>query len=257
MRPRLLPPTPLTFRSILSRPPLPSLSPIASRSQPPIKAPPPSGLRPSRRPFSTTPPKPFLSSLLPDLPPAPVTTLSAAKTLPYPALQIYKIIADINAYKHFLPHCTHSLVTSYTPSTNLPKTGDLTVGWGPFTQSYTSRVFCIPGQTVEAVSGNAGPTIPPEVLRQHGYEVGGEQDRKGLEGGLFESLCTKWTVREAGEGTEVKLIVTFQFSNPAVGLAVQGVADEMVGKMISAFEGRARELYGRGGGGAMAQAQRV
>ncbi|KAK0735534.1 hypothetical protein B0T21DRAFT_367984 [Apiosordaria backusii] len=87
-----------------------------------------------------------------------------------------------------------------------------------------------------------------------------------MEGGVFESLCTKWTVRGVGgvggggkrEGerqqgeqgaTEVKLTVTFQFANPAVGLAVQGVADEMVGKMIRAFEGRARELYGRPGSG--------
>ncbi|KAK4203287.1 coenzyme Q-binding protein COQ10, mitochondrial [Triangularia verruculosa] len=248
MRPRLPPPITLPPRSLLRL-----------RSLPPIRSPlftipsflpgakPPALPQPPPRQFSTTPSLPFLSSLLPT---APTTTLTATKTLPYPPLSIYKIISDINSYRHFLPHCTHSLVTSYTPSrTNpLPKTGDLTVGWGPFTQSYTSRVYCIPYSTVEAVAGNAVPTIPGDVLREYGYDPDELLYKdKGLEqGGVFESLTTKWTVKETkrGDGTEVGLTVTFRFVNPAVGLAVQSVADEMVGKMILAFEGRARELYG-------------
>ncbi|CAP72882.1 uncharacterized protein PODANS_2_3140 [Podospora anserina S mat+] len=210
-----------------------------SRQPPPLQS-----RKPQSRPHSRT----FLTSLLPPLPTtAPITTLSATKVLPYPPSEIYSLIADINSYHRFLPHCTHSLITSFTPKTNLPKTGDLTVGWGPITQSYTSRVYCIPCTTVEAVSGNASPTIPLDVLRKHGYE-NTEGDKKGLEGGVFESLCTKWTVREVKGGvTEVKLVVRFRFANPAVGLAVRAVADEMVGRMICAFEGRAREVCGRGG----------
>ncbi|KAK0670808.1 dehydrase and lipid transport-domain-containing protein [Cercophora samala] len=264
-RPNLRPPLSLPLR--LSNPTSPPRRPLHSPLPlPPLPLPQPP-LPPQSRQFTSPPPLQFLTSLLPSLPPlpkSPLTTLTATKTLPYPPHQIYHLISDINSYRHFLPHCTHSLITSHTPTTSLPLTADLTVGWGPLTQSYTSRVYCIPCTTVEAVSGNATPTIPPHVLQQHGYHddvteggKGGKGDKKGgggLEGGVFESLCTKWTVREVGKGTEtgteteVRLTVTFQFANPAVGLAVQGVADEMVGRMIAAFEGRAREVCGRPGG---------
>lgn len=222
----------------------------------------------------------------------PPKTLRARRTLPYPPWQVYALIADIDAYARFLPHCTHSRVTHWTrPSTTSFATGqggqqeqqprrypaqaDLTIGWGPFTQTYTSRVYCVPGSVVEAVSGAGQTTIPRETLRRVGYEdddeIVGADGRKTTammmkkvgEGGIFESLTTRWTVRPvaaaAGRGnglgggggageeewTEVALSVTFQFANPALGFAVSQLADDKVDEMVAAFEGRARELYGR------------
>jgi coenzyme Q-binding protein COQ10 len=93
-----------------------------------------------------------------------------------------------------------------------------------------------------------------------------------MEGGIFQSLVTRWTVApvsvghpHAGSGsgvgvgkpseegkenvqkewTEVTLSVTFQFANPALGFAVGQVADDKVDEMVAAFEERARKLYGR------------
>jgi coenzyme Q-binding protein COQ10 len=231
--------------------------------------------------------------------PAP-KTLRARRLLPYPPAQLYAIIADIDAYAAFLPHCTLSRVTrwtstptptpeSTTPAESIaaatpaagdhrgthpdtsgrrhPALADLTVGWGPFTQTYTSRVYCVPGSVVEAVSGRAETSIPASTLRALGYdETPSNVDRgaarykeaqdKEMEGGIFESLVTRWTVQAAspavapgtrmaaGEWTEVTLSVTFQFANPALGFAVGQLADDKVGEMVEAFEGRARQLYG-------------
>ena len=249
------------------------------------------------RPLSTTPPRPWLLSALPNLAPggannnpSPPKTLRARRTLPYPPAQIYTLIADIDSYTHFLPHCAHSRVTRWTtppppapapgqqqPPHNTtttqpprhPAQADLTVGWGPFTQTYTSRVYCVPGSVVEAVSGAASTSIPPDTLRAAGYDLPddaatGATGNKGADKmeGIFESLVTRWTVRPikpsssssstaaavegGGEWTEVTLSVTFQFANPALGFAVGQLADDKVTEMVEAFEGRARALYGNG-----------
>ena len=101
---------------------------------------------------------------------------------------------------------------------------------------------------VEAVSGSAATSIAPGLLRAAGYgdvldgAVAGGQK---MEGGIFESLVTRWTVQPAASGgSEVTLSVAFQFANPALGFAVGQLADEKVDEMVAAFEARARELYG-------------
>ena len=230
--------------------------------------------------ITTVPPRPsstWLLSALSNLAPSsaaprppPPKTLHARRTLPYPPAQIYTLIADIDSYRHFLPHCPHSQITRWTqppsssssappaagqqqqqkPAARHPALADLTVGWGPFKQTYTSRVYCVPGEVVEAVSGAAMTTIPREALQAAGYVDGADTEGQGKTmDGIFESLITRWTVQPAAankqEWTDVTLSVTFQFSNPALGFAVGQMADEKVDEMVKAFEGRARTLYGR------------
>jgi coenzyme Q-binding protein COQ10 len=113
---------------------------------------------------------------------------------------------------------------------------------------------------VEAVSGNGvdvnmtDNSIDRKLVR--GQHARGRRPGTGSaapNGGLFESLMTRWVIKpvhgaskeEDSSATEVALIVRFQFANPAYGLAVGQVADEMAGLMVEAFEKRARELYGR------------
>ncbi|GAB1314072.1 Coenzyme Q-binding protein coq10, mitochondrial [Madurella fahalii] len=276
MAPRL----PATARLAIQRLPAPRIairrlpsSPTQTPGGPPLHRDPPTL---SARPISTS----WLLSALPNLSPTgnqqgpPPKTLRARRILPYPAAQIYTLIADVDSYSAFLPHCTHSQVTSWvttatTPTTTTtttspqrhPAQADLTVGWGPFTQTYTSRVYCVPGEVVEAVSGDAEPSLPREVLRRAGYGVDGGTTggrTQMAEGGIFKSLVTRWTVKPVaarasagageggGESTEVTLSVTFQFANPALGFAVGQMADDKVDEMVEAFEERARRLYGRG-----------
>ncbi|KAK4137995.1 hypothetical protein BT67DRAFT_439217 [Trichocladium antarcticum] len=277
MAPRLPAATRLASRRLFTAPiPLPRLPPPSAQT--------PCPLLPAFLPTTTTttipgtrPSSTWLLSALSNLSPsstAPPQTLHARRTLPYPPAQIYTLIADIDSYHHFLPHCAHSRVTRWTqpppttttttttttngpeqpPTPRRPALADLTVGWGPFTQTYTSRVYCVPGQVVEAVSGAATTTIPAAALQAAGY---GEADTAGqgkaMEG-IFESLVTRWTVQPAAAATtaagveagwtEVALSVTFRFANPALGLAVGQMADEKADEMVAAFEGRARALYG-------------
>lgn len=101
-------------------------------------------------------------------PPAP-TRLTAHRLLPYPALSIYDIVADISSYPEFLPYCRSARVTSQSApdehyARRWPNTATLTIGFQDrISESFTSRVFCVPPMPrkgraglgfVEAVSGS-------------------------------------------------------------------------------------------------------
>ncbi|KKY30169.1 putative cyclase dehydrase family protein [Diaporthe ampelina] len=164
-------------------------------------------------------------------------TINVSRTLPYPREKLYDLIVDVDAYSSFLPYCQHSRVTAWSEQPDAdgtgggrawPTEGELTVGFGPITQSYTSRIVCVPGRSIEALSG-----------KQEGAPAGSP----------FESLVTKWTVGDAivkriGTWSTVDLDLTMRLADPLVQMMLSKVVDETATKMIDAFEQRARDLFG-------------
>ena len=217
----------------------------------------------------------FFTLPTPSLPLSPAPqALTASRTLPHAARPLYELIADIDAYASFLPYCTASRVTAWTTpggggggaqgdaGRRWPARGALTVGWGPATVSYVSRVYCTPYSSVEAVSG--APTAA-EAARGYGSERDGRigpagEAVAGEDDGVFKSLVTRWDVipgggpRESGlstsegarERTTIKLCIRYQFANPVYQLSAGQFANEVAGKMIEAFEARARKILGSG-----------
>ena len=126
--------------------------------------------------------------------------------------------------------------------------------------SYVSRVYCTPYSSVEAVSG-----APTAVEVAAGYRpdqdihAAGPGARKAAaDDGVFESLVTRWDVIPAGEPsglasvsqgggeqwTSVKLSIWYQFANPMYQISAGKFADEVAGRMIEAFEARAKKILG-------------
>ncbi|KAL1852006.1 Coenzyme Q-binding protein coq10, mitochondrial [Diaporthe australafricana] len=170
-------------------------------------------------------------------------TINVSRTLPYPREKLYDLIVDVDAYSSFLPYCQHSRVTAWSsPDSDSdaggsgrgrawPTEGELTVGFGPVTQSYTSRIVCVPGRSIEALSGKDGGAVG------------------GGRGNPFQSLVTKWTVQDAivkriGNWSTIDLDLTMRLADPLVQMMLSRVVDETATKMIDAFEQRARELFG-------------
>ncbi|KAI0503316.1 hypothetical protein F5B22DRAFT_558245 [Xylaria bambusicola] len=207
----------------------------------------------------------FLSSILASAP-VPPQTLTASRRLPYNHAALYSIIADIDRYSAFLPYCSSSRVTSWTAhkdsefSRHWPTRADLTAGWGGIEQTYTSRVFCVPGSIVEALSGDGARSgIAPDILAKYGLKdeptatpsstIG--SGRSGEEG-VFKTLVTRWTVTpnasdgrgEQTEWSDVNLNIRFQFANPLYGAVSSAVADKIAPIMIEAFVERARTILG-------------
>ncbi|WYZ38937.1 hypothetical protein EsH8_III_000851 [Colletotrichum jinshuiense] len=192
-------------------------------------------LRQLRQPLlRTQPARPFFN--LPNLSSEP-QVLRASRTMPYPSAQLYDVVSDVDSYSSFVPYCAQSRVTQWTaPDDNgrkWPTQADLRVGWGGFEETFTSRLRCVPGESVEAISG---------------ADVEGASPGYGGEGGaVFKSLVTQWQLRPltSGTGTEVDLVIRFQFANPLYSAVSAAVSEKVAGVMIQAFEKRVKAVLGR------------
>lgn len=83
---------------------------------------------------------------------------------------------------------------------------ELTVGYGPYTEVFRSRVFCKPYSVLEAVAGDAETSIPRYEL-WHYFQRGADESGRGEEKekaraamanheraeSLFTTLSTRWT----------------------------------------------------------------
>ncbi|KAL2863551.1 ubiquinone-binding COQ10-like protein [Aspergillus lucknowensis] len=225
---------------------------------------------PQKPPFRTPyPPKrTFLSSFIPQPNNGNENehpnrrTLTASRTLPYPPPPLFRVISSVESYAEFLPFLTASTVTARDPVTNYPTRAYLTVGYGPLSETFTSKVDCLPEEgVVEARSGekfdiasdaNSGGGRTTHAKSGLGA-LGAFAGFPGADEGIFEYLSTRWELvpeAEAGLGsggqarTTVKLEIRFEFKNQLYAKMMGAVEGEMAGIMIEAFERRIREVHG-------------
>ncbi|EOD49318.1 Polyketide cyclase/dehydrase [Neofusicoccum parvum] len=212
--------------------------------------------------------------------------LSATRTLPYPSSAIYNIIADVSSYHTFLPYCQRSEVTAWSrpdaaTGKRWPAEATLAVGWGGISEAFASRVYCVPGEIVEAVGGSSRTRLRPEQIAHH--DVPAEPAAGGGQGEILTHLLTRWTVSpfpyqppaaptgaeqlggagrenpidpqkpasgQPREQTQVSLVVEFAFANPLYGTMMTAVTPMVANLMIEAFEQRVEKLLdGPGLGG--------
>lgn len=140
-------------------------------------------------------------------------THAERKLLPYRPEQMFDLVADVGEYPKFLPWCAGARVRSRTETQLV---GDLTIGFGPFKESFTSRV------TLE---------------RPHRVQV-------TYEDGPFRYLNNQWLFEPDPKGCRVSFFVDFEFKNQLLQRAIGVVFNEAVRRMVNAFLKRARDVYG-------------
>jgi coenzyme Q-binding protein COQ10 len=187
-------------------------------------------------------------------------SLSATRILPYKSTSLYTLIADVDNYSTFLPYCLDSKVTKWSrpdkDGQRWPSEADLKVGWAGYEETFTSRLFCVPGSVVEALGGEAVTSLAKSDLSHHSETL----DAPAAANNIFQTISTRWTVKPfhykpptinpqtdktqhpARDQTEVHLTLDFQFSNPIYAALSKAVAPKVAGIMIEAFEVRARKL---------------
>ncbi|MDI1491035.1 MAG: Coenzyme Q-binding protein coq10, mitochondrial [Ramalina farinacea] len=207
----------------------------------------------------------------------PLQTLTATRILAYPAKDIYNIIADIASYPQFIPYCTSSTITSLSSPddgthTPWPRTADLRISYGPYDEVYKSRVYCDPYRILEAVAGEAAPTIAPAHYHHNNNSTTdpAQTDSSSSSKEIFTSLLARWTFREfpykpqppnnqsPQEGdananashprTEVHLLMEVRFASAVYSALSQAAAPKVAGMVVEAFERRAGEVLGQGHG---------
>ena len=108
-----------------------------------------------------------------------------------------------------------------------------------------SRVYCIPGRIVEAVSGTRGASsLEREELKKWGYGDGiSAQDTSN---DIFEALTTRWSLDgvKEGNGIEVDLRIEIVWKNALYAAMAKAASERVAGVMIHAFEERAKCVLG-------------
>ena len=135
------------------------------------------------------------------------------KKLPYTPEQMFDLVADVAQYPKFLPWCVGSRIRSRQENLLI---ADLTIGFGPFRESFTSRV------TLQK---------PGEI-------------RVSYENGPFKYLRNIWRFLPDPGGCEIDFFVDFEFRSRILQAAIGVVFHEAVRLMVAAFQRRAHEVYG-------------
>lgn len=140
-------------------------------------------------------------------------THAEKRVVAYTPDQLFDLVADVGKYPAFLPWCVGARVRSRTETELV---ADLTIGFGPFRESFTSRVSL---------------------------------DRPGCikvryENGPFRYLNNTWNFLPHPRGCEVDFFVDFEFRSRILQAAIGVVFTEAVRRMVNAFLVRARAVYG-------------
>jgi coenzyme Q-binding protein COQ10 len=140
-------------------------------------------------------------------------THAERQLLPYRPDQLFDLVADVGKYPEFLPWCVGARVRRRTEEELV---ADLTIGFGPFRESFTSRV------SLER---------PRHITVRY-------------ERGPFRYLNNHWVFAPHDNGAEVDFFVDFEFRSRILQAAIGVVFNEAVRRMVGAFRKRARDVYG-------------
>ncbi|MEL0105788.1 MAG: type II toxin-antitoxin system RatA family toxin [Rhodospirillales bacterium] len=141
-------------------------------------------------------------------------THAEKRVLPYTPQQLFELVSDVEKYPEFLPWCVGLRVRQKQDDLVI---ADMIIGYKMFRERFTSKVEILHPDRIN-VSYTEGP---------------------------FKYLNNHWIFEPHGEGCcELDFYVDFEFRSSLLQHAINMVFNKAVQKMVGAFEGRAKELYG-------------
>lgn len=147
-----------------------------------------------------------------------MTTHAEKRTLPYTQEQLFGLVADVKKYPEFLPWCIASRITKEEGDNIFY--ADLIIGYKMIREKFGSKVTL-----------NAPDHIHVEYLS-----------------GPMKYLSNHWKfIREDDGSCTIDFFVDFEFKNKILQNLIGLFFNEVVQRMVGAFEERAKELYGENG----------
>jgi len=136
--------------------------------------------------------------------------------LPYRADQLFDLVADVERYPEFLPWCTGARIRERTDNVIV---ADLLIGFRMVRERFTSRVTLNRPDRID-VAYSEGP---------------------------FRYLENHWKFEPLSDGScVIDFYVDFEFRSRMLQTLIGALFGEAVRRMVGAFEGRAKQLYGVG-----------
>ena len=136
------------------------------------------------------------------------------RVLPYTPDQLFDLVADIERYPEFLPWCIAARVRRREGHRLV---ADLVIGFKMIRERFTSIVVLGPADGRIDVSYAEGP---------------------------MRHLKNHWLFLPHSQGCEIDFYVDFEFRSKIMQKIMGALFHEAVKRMVSAFEVRARQLYG-------------
>ena len=138
------------------------------------------------------------------------------KHLPYTPEQMFDLVSDVARYQEFAPWCIASRINRRESESVFY--ADLIVGYKLFRERFSSKVIL---------------DRPDEIYIEY------------LKGPL-KNLRNRWKFIRQADGTcLIDFSVEFEFSNVALQTLANMFFNEVVKRMVGAFETRAEQLYGK------------
>ncbi len=139
------------------------------------------------------------------------------RVLPYRPDQLYKLVAEVDRYPEFLPWCVAARIRKREARQIV---ADLVIGFRMIRERFTSKV-----------------SLDPEARR---IDVTYAE-------GPFKYMNNHWRFEQHPEGCEIDFFVDFEFRSRILRKVLEPLFNEAVRRMVSAFESRAKDLYGPDG----------
>jgi coenzyme Q-binding protein COQ10 len=156
-----------------------------------------------------------------------MSTYTEKRFLPYTPAQLFELVAAVDRYPEFLPWCLGARIRlpkkPQGTSNKALMVADLVIGFRMFRERYTSRVTLQPPQRID-VTYVEGPF---QYLNNHW---------------IFEPVSR--SADHPVGGTMLTFHIEFEFRSTLLQALVGGLFNEAVRRMVAAFEGRAKRLYG-------------
>ncbi len=141
------------------------------------------------------------------------------KRLPYTPEQMFDLVADVDHYQEFAPWCIASRINRREGDSVFY--ADLVVGYKMFRERFSSKVVL-----------DRPNRIHIEYLK-----------------GPLKNLRNNWEfIRQPDGSCLIDFSVEFEFSNIALQTLANMFFNEVVKRMVGAFEARAEQLYSSGNG---------
>ncbi len=142
-----------------------------------------------------------------------MATHAERRALPYTPQQMYALVADIDRYPDFLPWCIAARVTRRDGDVIY---ADIVIGFKMFRERFSSKVTLRPPDSIQVdyIKG------PMRYLNNH------------------------WRFEPHGQGCLIDFYVDFEFRSTLLQGVIGLLFNEAARLMVSAFEARAKALYG-------------
>lgn len=147
---------------------------------------------------------------------------SVTRSVPYSAEQVFAIAADVEHYKYFLPLVKRSIVRNVQelPGGGRTFEGQLTIAYKKLSieEVMVSQVTVDPANQTVTAESSQGPV---------------------------KRLMAEWKIVSTGDNSsDINFSVDYELKSRTLQFVLSGMFDMAVRRVMTAFEERARDLYG-------------